>query len=423
MLNLLRTKKDNGKTLFALLDENHFPGIERTLFIHSLSETATSSIERNVNDLKFFLESMNCQGVDVDLLASKGQLPNENEINLFVQACKFERKTALEFISVRAKAYKNVKPTPLTEKQISDIQHKPGSLLKSIGTKSVNKRLNIAISYLTFIFNYHTKSQSAKQEQQLITTQGLIKEAIRRRSKARDNSAALTKTLSEEAFIKLLSLIDPTSVINPFKGSKLRNFLIFWVFITTGLRRGAVAKLKYSDLDFSGDRNKIYVGRTPDDPSDYRSRVASQKTNAHIAIIPSELMDDLKSYYKDSRKRYPEASKHEFIFVSEKNGRNHSAGDPLSLISYNKVFEKVRSRLEITTFHPHILRHHWHTLFEESVKDNNVSNDDKDKIRKEAMGWSRDSQMGQLYDRLKIVERMASLSKSYQKEVYNANRK
>lgn len=423
MLNVFRTKKANGKTHFALLDENHFPGIERALFIHSLSESATSSIERNVNDLKFFLESMKCQGIDVDSLARKGKLPNEDEINLFVQASKFERKTALEFISVRAKAFKNVSPISLTEKQILDIQHKQNRLLRSIGTKSVNKRLTIAVNYLTFIFDYHTKSKSAKQEEQLRTTLGLIKVAIRRRAKVRDNSAALTKTLSEEKFIKLLSLIIPTSELNPFKGSKLRNFLIFWIFITTGLRRGAVAKLKYSDLDFSGDRNKIYVERTPDDPSDHRSRVPAQKTNAHIAIIPSELMDDIKKYYEETRNRYPNASQHEFIFVSEKGGRNNNAGDPLSLISYNKIFEKIKNILNIAKFHPHILRHHWHKLFEESIKNSKVSNGDKDKIRKEAMGWSRDSQMGQLYDRLKIVERMSSLSKSYQTEVYNANRK
>ncbi len=70
MLNVFRTKKANGKTHFALLDEKHFPGIERALFIHSLSESATSSIERNVNDLKFFLESMKCLGIDVDSLGS-----------------------------------------------------------------------------------------------------------------------------------------------------------------------------------------------------------------------------------------------------------------------------------------------------------------------------------------------------------------
>jgi len=133
-------------------------------------------------------------------------------------------------------------------------------------------------------------------------------------------------------------------------------------------------------LDFTGDRNKIFITRTPDDPTDSRTRVAAQKTNAHIATIPTELMDDIKKYYEETRKRFPFSRQHEFIFVSEKSGEDHKAGDPLSL--------------KIKTFHPHKLRHYWHKLFDEAIKDDKVPDSEKDKMRKEAMGWARNSQMG-----------------------------
>jgi len=219
MLNLFRTKKENGKTLFALLNENHFMGVERTLYIHSLSESPTNTIERKINDLRFFFEAMESQSVDVDSLASRGELPDEKSINLFIQAAKFKKKNAIEFISIRAQAFQNIKAIKLTDKQLLNIQYKPNNFLNPIGTKSVNKPLKIAASYLTFVFNHHVKFRTDKQELQLEKILGLLKGAERRRSKVRDDSAALKKTLTDKIFLLFLNLIVPTSKDNPFKGA------------------------------------------------------------------------------------------------------------------------------------------------------------------------------------------------------------
>ena len=137
--------------------------------------------------------------------------------------------------------------------------------------------------------------------------------------------------------------------------------------------------------------------------------------------LPSELMLDLKKYYEVSKERFDAASNHEFIFVAEKSGKDHQSGVPLSLNSYNKICEKLSKVLGFHIY-PHRLRHHWNKIFDQVADANGLDHAEKEKIRKESMGWSRNSNMGQLYARLTIVKRMVEVNKCHQKDMYDAGK-
>ena len=110
MLKLFRYKKPNGRVLFALLDESHFPGIERTLFIHSLNIHATNTIENLVYDLRFLLNLAESYSINIER-SVKILMKHEllEFFRLYIEASKFECQGAIEYIYQRSIHRKAVK--------------------------------------------------------------------------------------------------------------------------------------------------------------------------------------------------------------------------------------------------------------------------------------------------------------------------
>ncbi|WP_169727281.1 site-specific integrase [Aliagarivorans marinus] len=419
-LKFFRTSKSNGRSLFALLDGAHFPGVERTLFIRSLDSLADTTIEAKVYALSYFIDMMSIIGVDLDTMVSNGQLPTMAEINLYIQASNFVTDQAEEFVRARIKDRSSIRPLIVNEETVYRLIHSStNSKLQAVGVSAFNRRIEAAYDYIKFLFKYHIKKPTHQQNESYSEILATLRSEKKRRAKAHDHANVLEKQLTEEQFNKLINIIRPDNPENPFKQSKQRNFLIVWMLIRGGFRRSGLAKTKISNMDFSGDCNKVFVTRTPNDPTDTRKRQASHKTREHIVVLPKELMLDIKDYYESSRVRYKAANEHEFIFIAEKSGENHNAGDPLSLNSYNKILEKLSEVLGFH-IHPHRLRYHWHKIFERICEANELDDSDKDKIVKESMGWSRDSNMGQLYARMQTVKKMAEINLQHQKELYSA---
>jgi integrase len=221
--------------------------------------------------------------------------------------------------------------------------------------------------------------------------------------------------IPNDVFFRCLEIIQPDSIDNPFMHSRLRNYLIFSLLINTGIRRGALAKLKVVDCKFYGSYDEITISRRPDDPSDPRRFKPSQKTKAHNSYVPYELMKELKGYIDTVRVTFSAAQEHEMIFISEMNSRG-TAGQPLSLIAINAIFAKLGAAVGFH-IHPHMLRHKWNEIFSEAVERQGMSTDEAEKLRKHAMGWSRDSKMAEKYDDFKTSEAVREMQRSYQGEI------
>ena len=185
------------------------------------------------------------------------------------------------------------------------------------------------------------------------------------------------------------------------------------LLILTGTRKGAIAKLKIGDCDFTGDCNLIRITRTPDDKEDTRKYKPSQKTDSHTSYVDPDLMKLIDYYIENKRSRYPNAQSHEFIFVSEMSTKN-TAGDPLSISSINYLFKVLSNALGFNV-HPHLLRYKWNEKFSEDTS--GMTSEEVAKLRRYAMGWSRDSRMAELYDRFKIASKVATLQKTRQIEL------
>jgi integrase len=193
---------------------------------------------------------------------------------------------------------------------------------------------------------------------------------------------------------------------NPFKSSKLRNQLIMQILINTGVRVGAVLKLKVSDLIEDWDNPRFLLTRTPNDPTDPRLERPSNKTKALSVSISSELMKLIKLYIQTVRTENPAAREHDFVFISEKGT---TSGQPLTYKSIHKIVDKFGEALGIK-LHPHKLRHKWNEVFEDKAREHGLTPEKIEDLRKYAMGWVEDSKMASVYNEYQLAVTVADIS-------------
>ena len=203
--------------------------------------------------------------------------------------------------------------------------------------------------------------------------------------------------IPDDVYKRFLEVIQPKDSNNPFKGSRIRNYLILSIMDQAGLRRSEVCKIKISDCQFHGDSNKIKIYSSADDHSDPRLNRPNNKTGrAHISGINANLMKEIQTYIYHIRNTHLKSRMHDFLFVSEKNTHG-TAGLPITREMINYIFSKVSSVLNFK-IHPHLLRHKWNERLSERGLAKGLDREYVEDLRKNAMGWQPDSQMGRLYN-------------------------
>lgn len=158
------------------------------------------------------------------------------------------------------------------------------------------------------------------------------------------------KAIPDEVMEKLQIDLQAESPNNPFKGSKLRNECIWRVFVDTGARNGAIAKLKISDIRDDG-YPRLHITNSRNDPTDPRIHKAEQKTQSGIAPISAQTRELLICYINEVRSQFQQAMLHDFLFIAEKG---KSKGLPLALKTYAYLFEQIskHAQFHITPHSP-----------------------------------------------------------------------
>ncbi|WP_411992648.1 site-specific integrase [Agarivorans sp. DSG3-1] len=403
---------NNGSTRISLVDKGWIPiSYHSTIFLNiSKSGSSTNTKQKIAYELKFFLSWLKLKKIDLVERVEQGEYLSLAECNAFNQAAKIRADTVLsEKVSMM---------NPLSDKHLSNAIFAESIERARVAPSVTNSRIITTVEYIDFISReVHGLGRTPDfVESNLNSTIDKLMEGKRKHSSAARASKQAKRAESpipNEIFYKFLDIINPESPENPFKHSKLRNSLIIKILVVTGIRRGAVAKLKISDCVFTGDSNRIRITRTPDDKEDFRTVKPSQKTVQHTSYVDPELMGKIDYYISSKRSRYPESAKHEFVFISEMDSRG-TDGDPLSLSSINYLF-KVLSRAINFNVHPHLLRHKWNEMFSEDTSD--LSSEEASSLRKYAMGWGRNSDMAELYNRFKMAQKVSEVQQKRQAEI------
>lgn len=403
---------NNGRTRISLVDKDWLPvSYYSTIFLNiSMFGNPANTKQKSAYELKFFLSWLRLKKIDLVKRVEQGEYLSLAECNAFNQAAKLRADTAL---SEKVSLFNS-----LSDKHLSNAIFATSVEKARVEPSVTNGRLITAIEYIDFI-SREIHGLGRVPDFVLSNLNGTI-DRLSKGKRKYSSAARISKQVKSvespipnEIFYKFLDIINPESPENPFKHSKLRNSLIIKILVLTGIRRGAVAKLKISDCVFTGDANRIRITRTPDDKEDLRTVKPSQKTNQHTSYVDPGLMRQIDYYISSKRSRYPKSTNHEFVFISEMDSQG-TEGDPLSLSSINYLF-KVLSKALNFNLYPHLLRHKWNEMFSEDTSD--LSNEEASSLRKYAMGWSRNSDMTELYNRFKIAQKVSEAQQKRQAEI------
>lgn len=373
-----------------------------------LSAKSTNTTIRYTNELLFVLRYFLDKEIDLPTRVASGELITHREYMQFYDKCCFQvtsqdENWVFNNLSVDSKHLRNV----LTANQRG---------MAKVASETLQGRLRRLRKFIEWLFEEFHDRQSVSQAVSDRLTKLSAKIKLDEESLGRNKLQAVVapedSVIPDKVFINLLEMILPSSVNNPFKASKIRNYLIVSVLIQSGIRRGALAKLKISDLHAYGTYDQISIYRSGNDPTDPRGEKPNQKTKAHLATIDPELMKYFQLYIDCIRSECDRSQFHDYILVSE-NDCKGTKGQPLSLKAINAIFQKLSAALGFHV-HPHLLRHKWNEVFDVKGGDRGVDSILLEDIRKYAMGWSQNTNMVQVYNDKRLAIKARELSRSHQ---------
>jgi integrase len=343
---------------------------------------------------------------DINLVdrVADGEFLSREEVEGFVRACKlYANDSAFQESS-------NL--FSITDKRIRDAIHATANSHSQVSAHTFRQRLIRLRSYIEYLYVCHHYDQAstednARTDDKFRAFQLYINKFISGTRK--DNTItkdAFESAISTEKFFELLEIIRESSPKNPFKSSKLRNQIIMQILVDTGVRVGAVLKLKISDLVDDWDNPRFLLTRTPDDATDIRRIPAANKTKAISISVSSNLMKLIKLYISTVRVSHSKAHEHDFVFISEKGV---SSGQPMSYRAIHKLVDKFGDSVGIK-LHPHKLRHKWNEVFTDKAEEAGFDSAQIEDMRKYSMGWVEDSKMAQIYNEFKLAVKVQELS-------------
>jgi len=413
---LVNTGNGTNSTQISIVDDNWIPiSPYISNYLRSCSSGQPNTRAKHAEDLHFLLTFLNAQnkgiGIDIISRAESGDFLDRKEVNKFVEAAN-KRKSSIG---------KTTQKKNFTNKSLQNAIHSSQVGKERVSAGTTLARLRVAIKFITFLFEeIHGKYYASKE------TSANFNQVIDILCEEKENIKSFNNTVQESEskipptkYLQLLEVIQPDSPNNPFKHSKTRNCLIVQLMLATGIRRGAIAKLKISDCKFHGTGDTIYVTRTPDDPSDKRRIKPAQKTKSHPSYVDPEMMDKLNHYIEYQRSRFPASQTHEFVFVAEMDSRG-TKGMPLSLNQINYMFDKISDVINFK-IHPHLTRYKFNEIFSEETA--GMSGEAVSKLRKHINGWSKTSDMDEIYNQFKLSIEAKEAMKKRQSEIMNAGRR
>lgn len=403
----------NNIPFVAIVDDSDCPTDPYvSAYLSTLSGQSFNTQLRKANELVFVLGHFLKKGIEIDLAArvESGQFISDKDYMQFHEACCLQKNSSEGSVailqSITNKALRNA--IAANQRQMTRVRN-----------ETQQGRIRRLREYLETLFQHfhdsHSVDEGTSDRLNRLTARIKLDEDSLSRNRSEYVADPSESVIPDAVFARLLEMILPSSPNNPFKGSKIRNYLIVSVLIQSGIRRGALAKMKISDCHFYGTYDRISIYRSDIDSTDPRLEKPNQKTKAHYATISPVLMGQIKYYIDHVRATIPQSTAHDFIFVSEKGSRG-TLGEPTSLKTINAIFRKISKALGFP-IHPHLLRYKWNEIFDKEGVSKGIDPRLLEDILKYAMGWSQGSTMAETYNDKRLAQKARELSMAHQKRV------
>ena len=375
----------------------------------SLSDLAFNTRLTYAKTLLFVFCYFTAKSINLPERVESGKFFTREEYEDFKRYCKYKKEDKIESKNV-------ISFERLSAKKLDNLICATQSTEGKVASTTVKMRLKQFKDYISYLYQtFHFANNAPVFVHQ--NYDDFVRQLNTDIRSIRNNNASVRdpfeKSIPDDVFFKILEISKPFSPDNPWtQSTRNRNKLIINVLIDTGIRQGALAKLKKSDLKEDTHGARLLITRTPDDPTDPRKHKPAQKTKAHSSTISVETRDALKQYINTERNGYHKANTHDFIFVGTKGDHE---GLPITSSTIAKIFKTLSDAVKFP-LHPHLFRHKWNEIFHQRAKAAGFSHSQMVDIAKYAMGWSESSSMISHYNEFCFAVTVHELSAQRQSE-------
>lgn len=373
---------------------------------------ASNSIEAALRAVMVLYVFLELRHIDLNERLLKSEVLGLGEVEELVRLCRLPMKQLYAVFLVQEKP-----ATPTRFKSLENYRLKHGVMERGKEVTSAASRVRYIRDYLFWLVNdrlsKHGLDQSSRVLLSLAGTRTTDAFNAHMPTTGRRNVLGGREGVSQEAVDRLLEVIDPESLDNPWHSefSKKRNQLIIHWLYELGIRRGELLGLEIAAINFGN--NTVRIERKADSVRDPRRRQPLTKTLDRILPISERLARMTSDYVMHIRKGNKVGLKHGFLIVAS------GTGAPLSLIGLNKMFDVLRAKCpdlpgELT---PHVLRHTNNDLFSKKMDEKKIPEHLEEKLRSQLMGWNPTSKTASTYTKRHVRERANEVSLSIQNDI------
>lgn len=409
--DLLIHKGFDKKDIVTVIDENYFPAC---FFLDghmgcTFSSKAFSTRLSYGKTLLFIYRYFTAKSIELPDCVSTGRFLDKSEYDDFKRYCSYKVIHELEQTNSVISFEK------MSHKQLSNLINNTKASEDKVSSNTIKQRLMRFKGYIEYLYNcFHlANNPPAQLSHSYANFNKMLDNDIRSlKEQNTEVNDPFEQAIPDKVFFNLLEITKPHHEDNPFQSNKLRNRAIIMVFVETGIRIGALAKLKICDVRDDWHNPRMLITRTPDDPTDPRRIKPQQKTKPHASSLTRDTTELLKLYIKTDRNRHNESHTHDFIFVGDKG---QTKGLPLSTL---RIYQIIKSLSKAVNFnlHPHLFRHKWNEILTQRARDKGYSMAETEDMRNYGQGWTENSSMSGTYNKKEQAVRIQELSNQRQGE-------
>ncbi|HWR14600.1 MAG TPA: site-specific integrase [Terriglobales bacterium] len=371
----------SGERLPMLLTDSGVPLYGPTVF--SVAEVrnrhrASNTIVNALGALSVFQTFLDEHGIDLLARLDEGSLLELGEIEGLVRTCRMDLSAS--------------------------------SPQKALVTSQVcASRLRTICKYIEWTVKGKLLEREYRHSQLLQQRGKIAVDTIRARIPPATAQLDAREGLAPETVQRVMDIVRPDSPENPWRTehARVRNHLIWILLYQLGIRGGEFLGIRNQHINFR--KGTLMIMRQADSIDDPRPRQPNAKTLARELALSEQLQKQVSDYILHYRRKLKNASKHDFLLVSE-------SGSPLSYAALNKVFAVLRQK------HPelprnltgHVLRHTWNDVFSEYADGHKIDEESEKRIRAYQMGWKPTSNSAAIYTRRTVRKKAQQVSLSLQ---------
>ena len=367
---------DSGERYCLLVDSHSslplfYPNLYITTQVRNRS-LSYSAMEATLGSISVLIKFLDKQNDNIEDRLQNNRFFQENELDALKDFCQ---------VNFRATTYTNhLLPFP---KRVGNN--------KKVSSETEYVRITVIARYIAWL---STQILGSNQNQLTALQIRKIDRSLkaRRPEKKQRNGEFYNKGLNEEQIALIFEVFRPESTLNPFKdtSTRIRNRLIFLMLYHLGLRGGELLNVRICDIDFG--KNQLVIARRADEKDDPRTFQPLVKTLDRRLPLKDTLVKEIHCYIINERKKVPNSSKNDFLFITHKSGPTQ--GLPLSKSGYKKIVNIVRNTSPaLFNLTGHQLRHTWNEIFSNYMDsmDQKPSEEQQEKMRSYLMGWKENS--------------------------------